>query len=96
MDKQGFSVRYAKVIEEKNEKIVISSKTEFENGVKAGKMRYTTASKYMKLVNCGLDRFIEANTNVVWAKEGDNIVRLESNLEWVDELLAQESPEGKK
>lgn len=86
----GFAARYATLMKEKELTAQSSDKESFEKGYKKGSLRLATATRYMKLVNCGVDRFIEAQTNVVWAKEGENIIRVDSDLDWVDELLKQE------
>lgn len=87
----NFMNRYAsqKAAEEVvNEKF--AEKEEFKAGYKSGTLRVATANKFMSLKNCGLDRYLEEDTNTIWKKEGDRIVRIADDLSWVDEFLKEE------
>ena len=85
-----FLTRFSAVTEAKESLKTLNIKDEFNKGYKAGKVVFASAQKYMSLINCGLDHFIEANTDVVWTKEGDNIVRVDNDLNWVNQFLEQE------
>lgn len=85
-----FLTRFASQIESKESFKGINSKDDFTKSYKTGRMAYAVAQKYMNIKTCGLDRYIEEGTNIVWAREGDNIIRLDNDLDWVDTFLKQE------
>lgn len=83
-----FMTRYAnlKASEEATSR-EFNAKEEFKVGYKAGNLRVCVASRFMSLKNCGLDTYLENETNNVWKKEGDRIIRVTDDLSWVDEFL---------
>lgn len=90
----SFITRYASTLEKKQELNSYNSKNEFELGYKEGKLKYIMACKYMKLTDCGLNRFVEASSNSFWKKEGDEIIRVENNLSWVDDFLKEQEAQN--
>ena len=87
-----FLTRYANL--RKATKVANShnEKAEFDVGYKKGTLRLAIASKFLKLAKCGCDRYVEEDApHIVWAKDGDSIIRVEDDLSWVDEFLEGEN-----
>jgi len=87
-----FLTRYAKKKKSDELSSAHNAEEEFKAGYKKGNLRLATASKFMKLTQCGLDRYLDSS-HVVWAREGDSIIRLDDDLSWVDKFLEDESNE---
>ena len=85
-----FFNRYAASVNTDDSLKEYNIKSEFETSYKKGSVKLDLASKYMKLVDCGLNRYVEASSNSFWAKEGEQIVRVSNNLDWVDEYLKEQ------
>jgi len=85
-----FLTRYAKAKQEEKAAAGYNEKEEFKAGYKKGTLRLAVANKFMRLANCGCDRYLEEEKQIVWAKEGDSIVRLDDDLSWVDKFLEEE------
>lgn len=82
-----FLARFASL--QKSEEVTkgVAEKEEFASGYKAGKLRYAVASKYLNLKSCGLNSYTEDGLSIVWNRDGDSIVRVDSDLSWVDDIL---------
>jgi hypothetical protein len=65
-------------------------KENFKESYKKGKLLFAIANKHLTLKNCGLNRYLEAGQEVVWARDGDFIYRSDTDLAWVDEFLQNE------
>ncbi len=92
-NKAGFSTRYAKAVQEKAESRAENEKAEFDAGYRSGKLRYAVASRHMNFKSAGLDRYLENKDDglsVIWKREGDQIIRLDSDTSWIDDLLKLE------
>jgi hypothetical protein len=85
-----FLTRYASTIESKNKLNDCNATTEFDLGYRKGSLRFAVANRFMKLSHCGLDHYLDTDSGIVWKREGDSIIRVESDLSWIDELLATE------
>jgi hypothetical protein len=85
-----FITRYAVHLEKKQELDSFKAKSEFDVGYREGKVKYALACKYMRLNDCGLNRFVEASNNTFWTKQGDEIIRVENDLNWVDDFLKEQ------
>lgn len=84
-----FLQRYAQLIKEKQDSNVSNVTEEFQTGYRKGSMRFTLASSHMKLISAGLDKFLEDKDGVaiIWERQGDQIVRTDSDTSWIDKLL---------
>jgi hypothetical protein len=67
-----------------------ANRAEFNRQYTSGKVVMRLASKYMHLKDCGLGRFLEANTKIVWSLSDGAIVRQKEDLNWVDEYLSRQ------
>lgn len=85
-----FLARFANLSIDKESLKNLNDKEDFKKSYRAGRIAFASAQKHMTLKSCGLDRFIEANTDIVWSKEGDNIIRVDNDLDWVTSFLEQE------
>lgn len=93
--KSSFAERFAKHLSDKELTKSHDETSEFSVGYSRGKLRVAVASKHLNLVYAGQDRYVEDKNglSVVWEREGDQIVRVDSDTSWIDELL---NTEGKK
>ncbi len=86
----NFMQRYAKAHEDKQASEALNSEQDFQAGYRAGSLRLGVASKNLNLKFAGLDRYLEAKNDglsVIWRREGDQIIRLDNDTSWIDELL---------
>ncbi len=85
----SFLVRFASLNQDKE---ILSQQTEkesFSNGYKAGMLKVAHMNK-LNLTPCGLERYVEASNNNIWKRDGDNIIRVDQDLDWIDEILQDE------
>lgn len=84
----GFAARYAqRQTAENTVNKELLEKEQFKVGFEKGEINYVTAKKFMKIASCGCDRYLDEDSNTIWKKEGDKIIRINDDLSWVDEFL---------
>lgn len=89
--KSNSVIRYAQLCSDKRQVDEQKKEADFSEGYRKGCLRLAVASKHLNMIDCGLDRFVEAGNNAVWQRDGDNIVRVDNNLDWIDDILKEEN-----
>lgn len=85
-----FFKRYVQASNTKSEIAKSTEKEEFDKGYKAGTLKFACIDKFMSMRSCGLDRFLDEKTGCIWERNGDQIIRVENDTSWIDNLLDTE------